>query len=66
MSTLNIQVHIKLTKFPQIFVLLIYRKNFVGTQKRVRNSHDKRAIVVRAIEVLLYMNTRKGRSHVTE
>ena len=55
MSTLNIQFHIKLTKFPQIFVLLIYRKIFVGTQKRVRNSHGKRVIVVRAIEVLLYL-----------
>ena len=44
-----------MTKFPQIFVLLIYRKNFEGTKKRVRNSHGKRAIVVRAIEVLLYM-----------
>ena len=32
-----------------------YRKNFVGTQKRVRISHDKRAIGVRAIEVRLYM-----------
>ena len=53
MSTLNIQFRIKMTKFPQIFVLLIYQKNFEGTQKRVRNSHGKRAIVVRAIEVLL-------------
>ena len=26
---------------------------FQGTQERVRNSHDKRAISVRAIEVLL-------------
>ena len=26
-----------------------------GTQKRVRNSHGKRAISVRAIEVLLYL-----------
>ena len=31
-----------------------YRKNFVGTQKRVRISHGKRAIGVRAIEVRLY------------
>ena len=54
MSTLNIQFHDKMTKYPQIFVLLIYRKNFVGTQKRVRISHGKRAIGVRAIEVLLY------------
>ena len=44
MSILNIQFHDKITTFPQIFVLLIYRKNFVGTEKRVRISHDKRAI----------------------
>ena len=55
MSTLNIQFHDKMTKFPQIFVLLIYRKNFVGTQKRVRISHGKRAIGVRAIGVRLYL-----------
>ena len=29
-------------------------KNFVGTQKRVRISHSKRAIGIRAIEVRLY------------
>ena len=29
---------------------------FQGTQKRVRNSRGKRAINVRAIEVLLYYN----------
>ena len=28
---------------------------FLGTQERVRNSRGKRAISVRAIEVLLYM-----------
>ena len=54
MSTLNIQFHDKMTTFPKIFVLLIYRKNFVGTQKRVRISHGKRAIGVRAIGVRLY------------
>ena len=32
-----------------------YRKNFVGSQKRVQISQGKRAIVVRAIEVLLYL-----------
>ena len=32
---------------------------FPGTQARVRNSHGKRAIGVRAIEVLLYIQTRK-------
>ena len=35
-----------------------YRKNFVGTQKQVRISHGKRAIGVRAIEVLLYVEER--------
>ena len=30
---------------------------FLGTQKRVRNSHGKRAISVRATEVLLYLNS---------
>ena len=32
-----------------------YRKNFVGIQKRIRISHGKRAIGVRAIEVRLYL-----------
>ena len=50
----KIQFHDKIRKFPYIFVFLSYRKNFVGTQKRVRISHGKRAIGVRAIEVRLY------------
>ena len=33
-----------------------YRKNFVGTQKRVPISHGKRAIGVRATEVRLYLH----------
>ena len=37
-----------------LIVFLRYRKNFVGTQKRVRIIQGKRAIGVRAIEVLLY------------
>ena len=53
MSTLNIQLHDKMTKFPQILILLIYRTNFVRTQKRVRITHDKRVIGVRVIEVRL-------------
>ena len=36
MSTFNIQFYGKIRKFPTIFVFLSYRKNFVGTQKRVR------------------------------
>ena len=49
MSTHNIQFHDKI-KFPKIF-FLSYLKNYVGTQKLVRISHDKRAIGIRAIEV---------------
>ena len=56
MRTHNILFHGKIRKFPYLFVFLSfeYRKNFVGTQKRVRISHGKRAIGVRAIEVRLY------------
>ena len=35
---------------------------FLGTQERVRNSHGKRAIGVRAIEVLLKMGTITGKT----
>ena len=59
MSTLNIQFHNKMTTFHQIFVLLIHQKTLVGTQKRVRISHGKRAISVRAIEVRLYLLRRR-------
>ena len=37
-----------------MFVFLCCRKNFLGTQKRVRIRHSKRAIGVRVIEVFLY------------
>ena len=50
MNVHNIQFLDKIRTFPQIYVFLCYRKNFVGTQKRVRNSHGKRAIGIRAIE----------------
>ena len=53
MSTHNIQFHDKIRKLPLVFVFLSYRKNIVGTQKRVRINHGKRAIGVRAIEVRL-------------
>ena len=53
MSTHNIQYHDKIRKFLLVFVFLSYRKNFKGTQKRVRINHGKRAIGVRAIEVRL-------------
>ena len=54
MSTHNIQHQDKIRKNPYIFVFLSYWKNFVGTEKRVRIIHGKRAIRVRAIEVILY------------
>ena len=54
MSTNNIQFHDRIRKLPLLFVFLNYRKNFIGTQKRVRISHCKRAIGVRVIEVRLY------------
>ena len=54
MSTRNIQFHDKIRKINKIFVFLSYRKNFVGTEKRVRIIHGERAIRVRAIEVILY------------
>ena len=56
MSTHNIQFLDKIRKKnPQIFVFLSYWKNFLGTEKRVRIIHGKRAIRVRAIEVILYL-----------
>ena len=57
MSTHNIQFHDKIRKFPLVIVFLSYRKNFKGTQKRVRINHGKRAIGVRVIEVRLYVGT---------
>ena len=54
MGTHSIQINDKIRKFPQIFVFLSYRKNFVGTQKIVWISHGKWAIHVRAIVVGLY------------
>ena len=53
MSTQNIRFHDKIRKFPEIFVFLSYRKNFVGTQKRVRIIQGNQTIGVRAVEVLL-------------
>ena len=55
MSTHNIHFH-KKPKIPlYIIVSLSYQKNFLGTQKRVRSNHGKRAIHFRGNEVLLYM-----------
>ena len=54
MSTHNIQFHDKIRIFLKyLFVFLSYWKNFVGTEKKVRLIHSKRAIRVRAIEVIL-------------
>ena len=56
MSTHNIQFHDKIRKkilnicFPELL------EGFVGTEKRVRNIQGKRAIEVRATEVLLYVH----------
>ena len=55
MSTHNIQFHHKIRKNPKIFVLLSYWKDFIGTEKSVRIIQGKRAIRVRAIEVILYI-----------
>ena len=41
----------------KIFVFLRYRKNFSGTQKRVRIYNGKRAIGVRAIKIRLFLLT---------
>ena len=51
MSTHNIQFRDKNEKISLYICFLSCRKNFVGTQKRVRISHGKRAIGVRANEV---------------
>ena len=63
MSTHNIHFHDKIRKKillnPEIFVFFSYRKNFLGTQKRLRIIHGKRAIRVRAIEVILYVHLNK-------
>ena len=53
MSTYNILFRYKIRKFPLIFVFMNDRRNFIRIQKRVRVSHDKRVICVRAIEVRL-------------
>ena len=38
MSTHNIQFHDKIRKFPQIFVFMSYRKNFVWTNNEFESS----------------------------
>ena len=47
-------------KYLFTFAFLGYQKNFLGTQKRVRICHGKRAIGVRVTEVLLYIILKYG------
>ena len=54
MSTHNIPFSIYQRKSPNIVINLQLWDFFQGTQERVRNSCGKRAISVRATEVLLY------------
>ena len=56
MSAQNIQFHDEIRKFPYIFVFLSFRKNFVGTPKRVRISHSKQAIGIWSSEVQPYLS----------
>ena len=62
MSTHNIpiiNIKKKITlNYPKYNNVCSYGIFFLGTQERVRNSRDKRAIGVRAIEVLLYSDKR--------
>ena len=52
-AIINIKKKITLN-YPKYNNVCSYRIFFQGTQERVRNSRGKRAIGVRAIEVLLY------------
>ena len=58
MSTHNIPLSIQKRKshlsIPNIIISAAMGFFFLGTQEKVRNSRGKRAIGVRAIEVLLY------------
>ena len=47
--------NIRKEKYPKLSQICSYGIFSMGTLKRVRNSRGKRAISVRAIEVLLYM-----------
>ena len=60
MSTLNIQFHDKIRKKSlNICFLKLSEELRSGTQNRVRISHGKRAIGVRAIEFRLYSHVAK-------
>ena len=56
MSTHNIQFHDKIRKKSLNIFFLSYPKNYVRTEQRVRIMNGKRAIRVRAIEVILYFH----------
>ena len=45
-------------KYLKLLQICSYEISFKGTQERVRKSRGKRAISVRAIEVLLYSQTK--------
>ena len=53
MSTHNIQFHDKIRK-KSLNICFLELLDFVGTEKRVRIIHGKRAIRVRAIEIIQY------------
>ena len=55
MNTHNIPFSIKKRKITLNYPKSADKGFFLGTQERVRNSRGKRAISVRAIEVLLYL-----------
>ena len=66
MNTHNIHFQDRIVKFPLnvpeylfsmcfLFLFVFYCANFQGIQEQIRISHDKRAIYVSGIEVLLYM-----------
>ena len=57
MSKHNIPFSILKRKSHKIIQNLQPKEFFLGTQERVRNSRGKRAISVRATEVLLYVET---------
>ena len=59
MSTHNIPFSILKRKFNKNFATLLLWGVFLRTQERVRNSRGKRAISVRATEVLLYLKIKK-------
>ena len=60
MSTYNISFSIyKKGNHPKLSQMCMGWDFFLWTQERVRNSHSKRVISVRATEVLLYVSVEK-------